>query len=192
VMNYNNARMTRQRLQYNPNRGLDPDYVKNMMAVNSNEPSMVNDLSSILGESQGQANVKGLGLDNSMLERAQREYGIESPMTSQSPQNAPKSSGSGLGTEDWVGMGLQAYGAMRADKEDEAERKRQEAKDEQAMMRQGIADREAAQMAERQMQQQDRSQDMTGLNYLAQQRANAMQNRTAYSFRNNFAKALRG
>lgn len=206
-MNYNNARMTRQRLQYNPNRDLDPNYVKNMMAANS-DPSTANSLASILGDQHGQANVKGLGFDTSALEKAKREYGIENPLTApkfganydslyegsniSKNANLSDTKKDGLGTEDWVGMGLQAYGAMRADKEAEAERQRQEAKDEQAMMRQGITDRENAQMAERQMQQQDRSQDMAGLNYLAQQRANAMQNRTAYSFRNNFAKALRG
>lgn len=103
-----------------------------------------------------------------------------------------QSSGSGMGTEDWVGLGLQAYGALRADKEADAEQKRIEEKERELLARQGVKDRQQAQLTEEEMQMQRRQQNMGGLQYLANQRADAMKNRTAFSFRSNLAKALRG
>ena len=99
---------------------------------------------------------------------------------------------SDFGAEDAIGIGISALGAINADKEAERERQRQEEEKKMLLMRQGLTDQKQAQQFEEQMQAQERNQNMAGLEFLAGQRANAMKNRTAYSFRNDFAKALRG
>lgn len=127
-----------------------------------------------------------------------REQGLLDSVdtSSMTPQTSMKTSGGGMGTEDWVGLGLQAVGAIKSDIEAEKERERTESfnkeQERKLLQRQGIKDRQQAQLTEEEMQMQRRQQNMGGLQYLANQRADAMKNRTAFSFRSNLAKALRG
>ena len=123
-----------------------------------------------------------------------REQGLLDSVdtSSMTPQTSMKTSGGGMGTEDWVGLGLQAVGAIKSDIEAEKERKRTESFNKEQERRQGIKDRQQAQLTEEEMQMQRRQQNIGGLQYLANQRADAMKNRTAFSFRSNFVKALRG
>ena len=126
-------------------------------------------------------------IDASKLGANYPTSGLSAGEATKQPEAGRQSS---FGTEDIVGIGLSALGAMSADKEAEQERARQEEEKKMLMQRQGIADRTQAQQFEQQMQAQERNQNMAGLEFLAGQRANAMKNRTAYSFRNDFAKAL--
>ena len=130
-------------------------------------------------------------IDASKLGANYQTSGLSAGEATKQPEAGRQSS---FGTEDIVGIGLSALGAMsadkEADKEADQERARQEEEKKMLMQRQGIADRTQAQQFEQQMQAQERNQNMAGLEFLAGQRANAMKNRTAYSFRNDFAKAL--
>lgn len=102
----------------------------------------------------------------------------------------------GLQTQDYIGLGLQLYGANKADRAAEEERLRQEQKDKEAqdleLTLKGRADRMSAQQFEEQMQNQNRQMNMNGLEYLANQRAEVMKNRRYTTLRNSFAKALSG
>lgn len=110
---------------------------------------------------------------------------------------APKSSG-GLGLEgkDYLNLGLIAGQAVLDANAEEKERQRQA---EETKRLEGREDRAAsrafmynAQQDERRNQQQDRAQNLQGLNYLAEQRNQARASARSGAFRGALARAMRG
>lgn len=119
---------------------------------------------------------------------------VESPDVSTA---APKKSG-GLGLEgkDYLNLGLIAGQAVLDANAEEKERQRQA---EETKRLEGREDRAAsrafmynAQQDERRNQQQDRAQNLQGLNYLAEQRNQARASAKSGAFRGALARAMRG
>jgi hypothetical protein len=98
----------------------------------------------------------------------------------------------GLQAQDYLGLGLQLYGASRADAAAEEEQKKLEAQRQQDMEMQGRAARTEAQQFETQDQNTKRQMNMNGMEFLANQRAEVMKNRRSTTLRNSFAQALSG
>ena len=113
-------------------------------------------------------------------------------LTKQKAGTAPSNSGTGLKASDWIGLGLQLYGASMADKQAEEDQARLDEQRTQDMVMRGRDTRTRAQQFEEQMQNQRRGMNMQGLEFLANQRTDAMKRGRYISLRNSFAKALSG
>jgi hypothetical protein len=108
----------------------------------------------------------------------------------------PSNSNTGLKASDWIGLGLQLYGASMADRQAEEDQQKQDEKDLKEKQENATLlwrkNRQDAQQFEEQMQNQRRGMNMQGLEFLANQRADAMKRGRYISLRNSFAKALSG
>lgn len=110
---------------------------------------------------------------------------------------APKSSGGlGLDGKDYLNLGLIAGQAVLDANAEEKERQRQAEETKRLEGREDRATNRAfmynAQQDERRNQQQDRAQNLQGLNYLAEQRNQARASAKSGAFRGALARAMRG
>lgn len=97
-----------------------------------------------------------------------------------------------LGTADYVGLGLQLLGAMQADKEAQRLEEKEDKKYSESKQTAARNREDELRQAQEQLQRQDRSMNMQGLDMLAQQRERAYSKRVSSSMANTFARAMRG
>jgi hypothetical protein len=97
---------------------------------------------------------------------------------------------------DKLGMGLEISGAVLSDLSAEKERERELAREKEQeqlnLILGGRRDRTAAEQFERGAQQTDRSQNLTAVGMLADQRSRAMENSRQHSFRRSFLRTMGG
>lgn len=118
---------------------------------------------------------------------------VEDPeLKTEATQSTETRKGLGLEGKDYLGMALQLYGASMADKQADEEAKREDELLQQKQVNDAEAMRMQAQQFERGMQNQERGMNMDALSFLANQRAQALENSRRMSFRSSFGKALMG
>lgn len=135
------------------------------------------------------------GISGLSLQMPKSDY-AEVATTSPKLATAKKSSGLGLEGQDYLNLGLIAGQGLLDASEAEKARERQERETRRLEDRENSAANKAfiykAQQDERQNQQQDRAQNLQGLNYLAEQRNAARANARSGAFRSAVARAMRG
>lgn len=191
-MNYpylNFTRFGKQPLNKSDAKGIT-DYVMSL-PYEGDQDDTVRTIPSVTKEEQGNAlsGISGLSLQ-------MPKTSVETPAP-ETQTAAPKSSG-GLGLEgkDYLNLGLMAGQSILDANAEEKERQRQA---EETKRLEGREDRAAsrafmynAQQDERRNQQQDRAQNLQGLNYLAEQRNQARASARSGAFRGALARAMRG
>lgn len=189
-MNYpylNFTRFGKQPLNKSDAKGIT-DYVMSL-PYEGDQDDTVRTIPSATKEEQGNAlsGISGLSLQ-------MPKTSIESPDVSTAAHK--KSGGLGLEGKDYLNLGLIAGQAVLDANAEEKERQRQA---EETKRLEGREDRAAsrafmynAQQDERRNQQQDRAQNLQGLNYLAEQRNQARASARSGAFRGALARAMRG
>ena len=187
-MNYpylNFTRFSKQPLNKSDAKGIT-DYVMSL-PYEGDQDDTVRTMPGVTKEEQGNALS---GISGLSLQMPKTSIGTEAAA-------APKSSG-GLGLEgkDYLNLGLMAGQSILDANAEEKERQR---KEKETRRLEGREDRSAnrafmynAQQDERRNQQQDRAQNLQGLNYLAEQRNQARASAKSGAFRSALARAMRG